>query len=99
MCHIPQFFDNIGNAGFHKTNSFPFVIRHIVDNDGHLLGVVTKKFNGSKEDAVRVAKEITLSMFKVYPNASNIQSKIQVYNKKGRCWLEISPNFNIIYEI
>lgn len=93
------FIDNKSNACFHKINSFPCVIRQIVDDDGRLLGIVTKKFNGSKEEAIRVAKEITLSMFKIYPNASNIQSKIHAYTNNGKCWLEISPNFNIIYDI
>ena len=99
MENTTLFLDNINNSCLHKTNSFPCVIRHIVDYDGRLFGIVTRKFNGSKEDAVRVAKEITLSMFKVYPNASNIQSKIHAYTNNGKCWLEISPNFNIIYDI
>jgi len=81
-----------------KKTLYPFVFRLIVDSDGHILGVITKKFNGTKEDAIRIAKDITSEVFKVHPNSSNIQSIMGAINKKGVLQFNISPNFKYIHE-
>lgn len=69
------------------------VLREVRDAGGHRLGVVHARYDGSVDDAVRVAKSITDLMYVRFPDASNIQSRIGVTDENGRRRWIISPNF------
>ena len=80
-------------------SQLPFVFRLIVDNEGIYYGLIGKKFNEKRESAIKIAKDISLIMFKVFPSASNIQSTIGIINKEGKHQFNISANFKHLYEI
>lgn len=84
-----------------KSNTSKFrleVVREVCDADGQRLGVVHARYDGSVDDAVRVAKSITEMMYARFPDASNIQSRIGVTDENGRGRWIISPNFSHVAE-
>src|SRR5205807_5280891 len=70
------------------------VLREVCDSDGQLLGVLHAPYDGSVEDAVKVAESITDLMYIKFPDASNIQSRIGATDEAGRGRWTISPNFS-----
>jgi len=75
------------------------VFRIAITNDGNMIGVVLKKFDGTIEHAIMVAQEISIDMFNNYPDASNIQSFIGIVDREGKFKKTISPNFKIVTDI
>lgn len=78
---------------------FPIVFRLVIDNEGLMLGIICKKFNGNFDDAMYSAKDISRLMFTIFPDASNIQSIIGITNEDGKYQFNISSNFHHIFEV
>lgn len=74
------------------------VIRDVCDSDGQRLDVLHAPYDGSVEDAVRVAENLTDLMYRCHEYASNIQSRILATDEYGRGKWAISPNFKHIAE-
>jgi len=72
------------------------VFRVVRTNNGNMIGVILRKYDGTIEDAIKVAQEISTDMFNKYPDASNIQSLIGIVDQKGRFKYTISPNLKIV---
>jgi hypothetical protein len=75
------------------------VFRVVRTNDGNMIGVILRRFDGTIEDAIKVAQEISTDMFNKYPDASNIQSFIGIVDQKGKFTRTISPNLRIVSDI
>ena len=75
------------------------VFRVARTNDGNMIGIILGKFDGTIEDAIKVAQEISTDMFNKYPDASNIQSLIGIVDQKGKFKYTISPNLKIVSDV
>lgn len=75
------------------------VFRIVKNNDGELLGIVAKKYDGTKEGAIEAAKEITKQTGFEFQDFSNIQSVIGAVDNDGNPKYTIAPNFNNIADV
>ena len=82
-----------------KSSRVNMVFREVVSREGYDLGIIGASYDGTLEDAVRVAKEISARMFDEYIHASNGESRIRVTDSTGKAKGRISPNFRHVDEI
>ena len=75
------------------------IFRVVRTNDGEMLGIILKNFDGTIEDAIKIAQEISTDMFNTYPDASNIQSLIGIVDRNGKFKQTISPNLKIVTDV
>jgi hypothetical protein len=74
------------------------VFREVCDWYGERLGIVHASYNGTIEDALRVAEMLTEYMFSAYPEARNGESRIAATDEYGRGKWIIAPNFKSVAE-
>ena len=74
------------------------VLHHLRDFSGRYLATLTAPYDGTVEDAIRVARLLYQEAFWEYPNASNINSLIGATDGNGRGKWIISSNFKHIAE-
>jgi hypothetical protein len=74
------------------------VIREVRNSEGQGLGVVHAPYDGSVEDAVRIAEGLTNRMHRAFPDASDIQSIIAATDEYGCGKWVIAPNFRSVAE-
>src|SRR5208337_2902097 len=84
-----------GGTGLAKTKTAPnTVVREVCDMEGRRIGFVSGKYDGTPEDMVRVAQQITDQMFDEYgSDCSNMESLIMATDESGVPKWTISPNF------
>lgn len=75
------------------------VFREIVDFNGVKINTLFARYDGTIEDAIRKAKNLSDLMFANFPQASNMNSQIGAYDENGKARWIISPNFKNIEEI
>jgi hypothetical protein len=74
------------------------VIREVCDRSAEKMGYVHGAYDGTPEDMVRVAQEITEQMFSEYNDASNSESRIFATDETGKLRWRVSPNFQHVVE-
>lgn len=72
------------------------VMREARDADGNKLGTLSASYDGTPEDAVAKARQISKEMSEKWPEASNIQSQIGATDEKGDAKFTISQNFKVV---
>ena len=75
------------------------VFREVRDFGGNLLGYETEKYNGTKEDARRAAEVIEGRLDSIYPDWSNMNSRIGATDSQGNPKYTISPNLRNISDV
>ena len=75
------------------------VIRQVCDSDAVCQGYESMRYDGTPEDAIRVAEIVSNRVFEKYEDASNIQSAIIATNENGKPRWAIWPNFKGMEEI
>ncbi|MGQ0615001.1 MAG: hypothetical protein ACT4PV_14805 [Planctomycetaceae bacterium] len=83
-----------------RTITGPTVLREARDFQCRRLGLYARPYDGTLEDAVRVAQAISDEMFaELGSEVSNGESLIFVTDGTGRPRWKISPNFRFVVEI
>lgn len=74
------------------------VFREVCDWYGDRLGILHAPYDGTVEDALRVAEMLTEYMYGAYPEARNGGSRIGATDEHGRAKWVIAPNFKTVAE-
>jgi len=83
-----------------RTTKGPMVVREARDFQGRRLGLYARPYDGTLQDAVRVAEAISKQMFaELDPEVSNGESLIFVTDVSGTPRWEVSPNFQMVEEM
>lgn len=84
----------------HRTKEMSSVVfRQAMDDQSNFLGYVYEKYDGTKEDARRVAAKITEKMYNIFPDVSNMASRIGATDENGNPKFTISPNFKHVRDV
>lgn len=75
------------------------VLRWVKDREGNKLGTLMVGYDGSPENAVAKAKELTESADRLYPEISYIESSNGATDDYGRPRFIISDNFKIVEDV
>jgi len=75
------------------------VFRDVCGMYGERFGIIHAPYDGTIEDALRVAEVLTEYMYSAYPEARNGESRIRATDEHGRGKWIISPNFLHVAEV
>ncbi len=82
-----------------KKRGMNLVVRDVRDFEGHSIAVLTEPYDGTESGAIEAARRVSERMFREYPRASNIESRIGATDEQGNPKWAISPNFRSISEV
>ena len=75
------------------------VIREVRDREGVRLGTVMEPYDSTVEGMIEAARVASERMFTVFPDSSNIQSRMCATDDAGKAKFSISPNFLHVAEV
>jgi hypothetical protein len=75
------------------------VFREVCDWYGERISILHAPYDGTIEDALRVAERITECMYRVYHEARSVESRIGATDEHGRAIWVIAPNFQHVAEV
>jgi hypothetical protein len=75
------------------------VVRDVRDAQGNKIGIVLETHDATEAGVIAAAQRATDRMYALYPEASNIESRIAATDANGRPKWAISPNLQHLAEI
>ena len=75
------------------------VFREVCDWYGERIDILHAPYDGTVEDALKVAELLTQYMYRVYHEARSVESRIGATDEHGRTIWVIAPNFLSVAEV